>query len=281
MGGNVNASGIDFSSVDPPTAAVAGGALMSLNGVVTIRDSTLVDNEADTGGAVLALGGSLEIFNSELSRNVAEQSGGAVYAEFATVVLRRSRIDDNVAGRAGGGVAAAFPSNAGRTVDVVDSAFHRNTSRSGGAVALLGSSTQGRVINTVLEANFISDPGTSTIPVFAPGGGAFSVFNASRLEVRNYANRRQRSWDRSFSRGGGGATVEGSGATITMVDSEVTDNVADNSIFRRRGRRSRRPWWRAASARVDRGPQQGEFGRRRRQCRVRTGGNGRQRRHGQ
>jgi hypothetical protein len=87
----------------------SGGAIRYSQGFTSIRNSTLVDNDADFGGALLGdVGGDAELVNSTLHGNRATSFGGGVYSNGGIEILsstiqgNTANSDDDTTGDGGG-----------------------------------------------------------------------------------------------------------------------------------------------------------------------------------
>jgi predicted outer membrane repeat protein len=105
---NNAADGGAIATIDSTTVSgnSAGGILTSGPGFfgfarITVTDSTISGNSADSGGGIHNSSSNVTILNSTLSGNSAAESGGGIYGG-GTIV--NSTISDNSAGVAGGGI---------------------------------------------------------------------------------------------------------------------------------------------------------------------------------
>ncbi len=116
-GGSLTVIDCDFTDNHAPASGqdLAGGAIYGFGGGETIiADSTFTDNSASDGGAVGSLNGDVTIINSTFSGNAATGTkgnpgdggcGGAIYMDGGdeTTTLCGVTISDNTAGAIGGG----------------------------------------------------------------------------------------------------------------------------------------------------------------------------------
>lgn len=95
-----------LSTIRDSSASIAGGGIRSLDGDLTILQSTLRGNISNNlggaGGAISHTGGSLWIGQSTLNGNAASSFGGGVFAVSATVVVSQSTLTDNFSATFGG-----------------------------------------------------------------------------------------------------------------------------------------------------------------------------------
>lgn len=82
-----------------------GGGVYLESGPLTLRNSTVVGNEAGAGGGIYSASGTLLLEHVEISSNIAGGSGGGLhsYSPFP-VVIRNTTIADNSSGGRGGGI---------------------------------------------------------------------------------------------------------------------------------------------------------------------------------
>ncbi|MBN2554376.1 MAG: hypothetical protein JXA97_00430 [Anaerolineales bacterium] len=111
----------------------AGGAILNEEGIVTLRNTSLIDNTAVIGGAVSNTAGTLSIEDfSILMGNEASLDGGAVVNR-GSLSIDGSRIINSTAGRTGGGIFSLLATSSIALTDVI---FEDNIAiGSGGAIA--------------------------------------------------------------------------------------------------------------------------------------------------
>lgn len=98
---------LDCTFVD--NSSYNGGAIASSSNLAVISGSTFVNNEAKNGGAIYHSGGSMQVINSTLSGNAAQTEGGAILGASSTGSLQvlNSTLNGNTAGY-GGGISMFF-----------------------------------------------------------------------------------------------------------------------------------------------------------------------------
>jgi uncharacterized repeat protein (TIGR01451 family)/CSLREA domain-containing protein len=126
-------------------SGAAGGAIRVNVGSVTLTDSSLAENSADTNGGAIFNASTLSIDRSILSANVASGSGGGLY-NAGTATLTNATLSGNSATSLGGGVYNAPLAIA--TVQHATIAF--NGAAAGGGVNNAGTAT---LAGTLLSAN--------------------------------------------------------------------------------------------------------------------------------
>lgn len=143
IGGNVN---ISFSYVGYNSASRDGGAVYAADlGGVTVTDSTLNANSAESGGAIFASGGHVGIDRSVAWENVASGNGGAVFvAEPGAVTVSDSTISANTADNG-----AAIYTAGSSSLSATNSTFDRNAALTGGGAVY---ANQGAVTFTHVTA---------------------------------------------------------------------------------------------------------------------------------
>ncbi|MGZ0200369.1 hypothetical protein ACNFR7_09255 [Streptomyces sp. RM1] len=225
-----------------------GGAiwLSGAGPALTLNDSCLTTNTADTfGGAIDNDNGVVSVNRSTLYNNTANSGGALFVSPFGgsgTATVDRSRITGNHATRLAGGIAAAV----GTTVTLTSTRVTRNdvtgTTPQGGGIAQAGTMTLKRSEVT----------GNTTTGTNAQGGGIFNVSGTVKLTdspvTRNTANGTNSRGGGIFNTGFGTVTLTrspvihnqalGTGAngggifnaagTVTLVASPVTRNQPNN-----------------------------------------------------
>lgn len=76
----------------------------SITGTMTISDSNFINCKSEFGGAILQLNGKLSITNSSFTNNNATVSGGAVYTSYANIDMKDSKFNGNYASRYGAAI---------------------------------------------------------------------------------------------------------------------------------------------------------------------------------
>lgn len=140
--------------------AADGGAVHAEDSVVTITNSTFVDNAAYSeessaaGGAVYAEDSVVTITNSRFLDNAAETgddagdaAGGAVFAEESEVTITSSTFSGNAASEYGGAIHATD----GSEVDIRRSTIEGNTADFGGGISSYDAATT--ILNSTITGN--------------------------------------------------------------------------------------------------------------------------------
>ncbi|MBA2491811.1 MAG: hypothetical protein H0V34_08940, partial [Gammaproteobacteria bacterium] len=118
-----------------------GGAVLNLGGVVTLINSVVSGNAAETGGGLMNdegiryEGAFLRLIDSTVSGNRASKRGGGIgNFEYSSVRMNNSTVSGNSAGTDGGGIFNGYASG----VTVNNSTISGNSARDGGGVYTYG-----------------------------------------------------------------------------------------------------------------------------------------------
>ncbi|MBV6393172.1 MAG: hypothetical protein KPEEDBHJ_02408 [Anaerolineales bacterium] len=133
------------------TNSNSGGGILNIGGTVTVTDSALSGNSANSGGGIYNNNnGTVAVTNSALSGNIAGYGGGIYSDNYSTVTVANSTISGNSAtASSGGGIFNYYQS----TLTVTNSTLSGNstTYRGGGIYnAFTGTAT---VTNSTLSGN--------------------------------------------------------------------------------------------------------------------------------
>ena len=107
-GGAIYTSGIltindsTLGANEAKTAGGDGGAIYINGGTVVIRDSYLINNQAQNGGAVRLIGGTLTFERTTMRSNIARANGGGLHIESNNGSIINSTFSNNKADRGGG-----------------------------------------------------------------------------------------------------------------------------------------------------------------------------------
>ena len=160
-----------------------GGAILSTNTHLTLRNCMMFNNEADmSGGAIYHDGDSLfldgcMIMDNEAHGMAAAQGGAGIFnAAGVVTIMGSTMIRDNVADGASGS-GGGILNDAGATLSVMNSSIIANSSmRAGGGIEdVSGAGTTVTLMNVVLDSNMTS---------MAPGnGGGLHVTGAGDVSI--------------------------------------------------------------------------------------------------
>ncbi len=175
----------DGSTISANTSATFGGGIYNRsNGVLSILDSSILDNTALTGGG-LRNNGDMEILRSTIDGNFASSSGGIDNTSTAVMDLINSAVTNNSANGAGGigiageaaiinttisgnsasGSVGGVLQSPGSSLDIISSTITDNRADSdgvgGGEIGGISSNGSTRLFSTIVAKNFI---GTGSAP---------------------------------------------------------------------------------------------------------------------
>ncbi len=145
----------DGVTITGATASGLAGGGVRTNGAVTLTNSTVTGNTADSGGGISASGAFVTVTNSTVSANQAPSvfgNGGGIFAQGA-VTLTNSTVSGNTANSAGGGV---FANSSSTVTNSTLSDNHSNTSVGGGMLVPNGDIT---LTNSTVSGNTASHLG--------------------------------------------------------------------------------------------------------------------------
>ncbi|MFZ4656791.1 MAG: choice-of-anchor Q domain-containing protein [Caldilineaceae bacterium] len=214
----------------------AGGAILLQgshgDGVcgLTVRDSTLTDNQSSAGGAIANLcdSSTITITNSILSYNRATR-GGAIFIPTAeelvsALIIDQSRLTDNQAQEQGGAILLrAGDAGTDATISNSTIANNRVISGTGGGLSIV--TTSEPAITEVLLRN------VALVNNSASGGGGLQVFSrgATIVTVANSTI----SYNRAESQRGGGIQIQGAlefdTTDVKLINSTVASNTAPST----------------------------------------------------
>jgi CSLREA domain-containing protein len=227
-GAGLHTSGVGLvtmraGSASGNVADMEGGGLWNSVAGVMVIDGVVIDsniaNGADPdqgGGGVFNDGGDTTILNSTITNNMASGasgSGGGIFNNKGTVIVRASTVNGNVSMRAGGGI----EDNAGVSMTLINVTMDNNSTGAapgnGGGLHITGP-------GTVL----IRGGSASGNLAAAEGGGLWnSAVGTLRVDGMTIDGNTASGHDTE--QGGGG--VFNDGGTTTVINSTITNNVAD------------------------------------------------------
>lgn len=208
-GGAIEASGatviLDSVQLINNYSSVSGGAIYCYDGDLTIRDSLLENNASGTGGAIYNDGCAATINNSSFIGNEALDNtgrGGAIAnMPLGTLTLNDSLLRGNT-GPDGGGLF----NDAGATATLENVRILANDGGHGGGIENIGTLA---VTDSLIDGNEVT----------GSGGGLWNLGGAVTLERVTVSNN-------TAYEGGG---VNSYGAQLTIIQANITDNVAAGS----------------------------------------------------
>ncbi|HRF95438.1 MAG TPA: hypothetical protein PLZ51_09595, partial [Aggregatilineales bacterium] len=162
-----------------------GGAIsISVSSVVTINDSTFINNSAATAGGAIRNNGTVTVNNSTFLNNSGNIGGGAIYSLGVTTINNSTFINNSTTNQ-GGAVSITLSG----TGTITDSYFRDNVATVGGGAvsnANTTSSQNNHYENNTCDGNAMTDNGGNTVLV-ATGcpGGAPITLDVSALTCNN------------------------------------------------------------------------------------------------
>ncbi|HEX5055874.1 MAG TPA: right-handed parallel beta-helix repeat-containing protein [Gammaproteobacteria bacterium] len=208
-----------------------GGAIYNTNGNLVIQDSIISDNHASGGGGAIYFHGAnagLQIQNTTISNNDAEAEGGGIYVfDVLNVSIENSTISANSGGGDGGGgiyfsPVDLAPAPAPILLTIKNSTFAGNSGSNGGGLYVgLDGSEQANV--TITNSVFSGNHAQTGI-----GGGvaarSFGDDTLLNFEVHNTLFGENTALER-----GGGLGVEGSVMNTFINNSSIISNTVYES----------------------------------------------------
>lgn len=182
--------------------AVSGGAIYCYDSSLTIQNSRLADNEADTGGAIFNDGCILDIAQTSFTNNRTSNTGrgGAIEnAPLGVLTVRHTRFEANLA-LDGGGLYNA----SGATADLSAATFTENVAGYGGGIENNGTLT---LTHSLLADNAVT----------GSGGGLWNINGTATIA--------QTTFRENFAYEGGG--VNSYGAVLEMNEVNLISNTAN------------------------------------------------------
>lgn len=205
-GGAIEASGaqvsLDRVQLLNNRSSVLGGAIYCYDGSLTIRDSRIAGNQAETGGAIYNDGCRLDIANAAFTGNRASATGrgGAVANALpGELTARNTRFEANYALDGGG-----FYNAGGASARLASVTFAKNTAGYGGGVENSGALT---VTHSLFDDNSVT----------GSGGGLWNAGGAALIEKTTFSN--------NFAYEGGG--VKSDGTALELREVNLVSNVAN------------------------------------------------------
>ena len=193
-----------------------GGAIRTGNGtLLSVTNSTFVDNASDAGGAIAAFGAEATIVDSEFRGNTGSGSsgfsGGSAVGATGVLSIDNSIFVDNANSTSGGAVHFA-----GVSLDFRNSLARNNASLTdGGGLSIVGG--QAIVANSSFENN---TAGVAVNTNVAFGGGIHVVGDAT-VEIIGV------NVSRNFAPAGAGGVYVGRDADVTIESSTISGNTID------------------------------------------------------
>jgi CSLREA domain-containing protein len=236
-------SNVKNNSVRAARGSGAGGGIASMNGELSVTDSTISGNRSGVGGGTYSRGGALQINNSAIEENTAS-NGAGLYVRDSVTEIFGTVFHGNEAQSNGGGIYLRFDhqgkASIARSVISGNAATQSGFNGGGGGVymkvndhslvaiercAIMGNSTgrAGGGIRMSVHQNSVVSIRETTIASnsAANGGGAFAeLVHGSNLIVQ------QATVSDNFGNGGGGVLLGGTlGSQATISYSTIVKNL--------------------------------------------------------
>jgi predicted outer membrane repeat protein len=205
------------------TSGLGGG--VSNSGTLTLTNTTVSGNTAETGGGISNYQGTLALTNTTVSGNTASSDGGGLYSSQGTLTLINSTVSGNtVEAGAGGGLAN------GGILTLINSTVSGNTSVVNGGGGLFNGGTA-TLINSTVSGNTapqdagggLNNPGTATLTnstvsgnTAGLGGGLYN-FRGTLTLINSTVS--------GNSTGSSSGGLHSDGGQIQLTNSIVADNL--------------------------------------------------------
>lgn len=206
-----NSGDLDISDCSFADNNASQGGAISNTEELKITKSKLYENNANKGGAVYNLDGNLSIRESTLTKNKADSEyghGGAVYNEKGDVILYRLIINENSSTQSAG---ATYNENG--NLNILESTFEDNTALGGGALY----NKEGSLI--IKESIFSKNIARNT---FDSRGGAIYNFKGTINIMKSTLTKNIANGDYH----GNGGVIYNQNGELNITDSEFTENNA-------------------------------------------------------
>jgi predicted outer membrane repeat protein len=217
LGGGIFSSGtvtLTDSIVRDNTANTDGGGIFSTS-TLTLTRSAVRDNTAATfsGGGISHQGeGTLTLTDSTVSENTASQDGGGIFNSTAPIRLTHSTVSGNTTNSDGGGIL-----NGDGTVTLTNSTVRSNTAHRGGGIFNARASNSGKDYGTVTLTNSIVRDNTANA-----GGGIFNYNGTATLTTSNVDKN-------AATTGEGGGIYNDNIGILSLTNSTVNKNTGTQS----------------------------------------------------
>lgn len=222
----INNTTISNSTALGATANNGGGGIFVADGTATINASLITQNSADGlsgsgGGIHVGTGGTLNVNGSVISENNANRAGGGIEVNAATAVnvtLNDTELTGNTTGASpgnGGGLHITGSSN----VTISGGIVNQNEAVAEGGGLWNGSGTM------TITGTLITENSASGASADQGGGGIYNLsgvlnINAGTVISNNTAD---------GAAGSGGGILNDVNGTVTIVDAEITGNIANRA----------------------------------------------------
>ncbi len=174
-----NTNIINCSFID--NSAEFGGAIYIKDGVLSIRDSQFLNNQASMfGGAIISINSNINITNVSGKNNKANYDGGFIYSIYGTFIINNSTFEENTADNG----AVAYVDQV--TYDIImNNKFINNSPNICGVIYSLYN------FNSTIENNQITDEELyqSIKPNMFIGNGNYTLYHYNDVEITDIPSR--------------------------------------------------------------------------------------------
>ena len=199
-----NANGADSITVKGnQISRVNGGGIVMYNGVNSLYNNVLFENEADFGGGVFTNNGTNMLYRNTLSRNSANSAGGGIITFYGNNTLTNNTLSENSAKEGYGGGIYVFLS----TSTLVNNILSENSAKVNGGGIYKNESTNTLNNNTLMRNDALN-----------LGGGIF-IDSGNNILFNNVLS------DNSTTNYGGGIHIVN--GTNTLINNTLSRNEAD------------------------------------------------------
>lgn len=208
------------------SAGEGGGAIYLMGGMLTANNSTFTDNSATgtsgSGGAILVgMGSSATVINSTISDNMANRAGGGIESNsgaMGTVILTNVNLDANETGPNPGNGGGLHITGTGNAT-ISGGTVNNNVAAAEGGGLWNGSGTM-TITGTTISMNTASGAGADQ-----GGGGIYNLsgmlqVNADTMIMNNTAD---------GASGSGGGILNDVGGMLTVNGAEISGNTSNRA----------------------------------------------------
>jgi hypothetical protein len=179
---NTNSNRLDLTDIvaDSNVSSRIGGGVSAQGSYVTITNSTIADNRAQSGGGVATNGGVVRLQSSTVSGNQALDAGGGLIGVLGSIAIVNSTISGNTSNVMGGGsigYGGGLLTYYGLQLSIESSTIAGNAApgKGGGGVASVLEASNPVLHNTIVAGNTAAnDPDLSSVGTTRP-----TAFDAS------------------------------------------------------------------------------------------------------
>jgi parallel beta-helix repeat protein len=194
------------------TNSDGGGLFVSVNGDLTLTNSTIRNNSAydyySDGGGVYVVASTATLTNNTIHDNTANDDGGGIYVDASTLTLTNNTIRSNSANDHGGGMYVDAP-----TVTLHNNTIGSNSANDDGGGMFVDAST------VTLTENIISSNSTND------DGGGMLIYYPSSMTLTNNTIRTNFA---NGSESNGGGVFAYAATTVILTNNTISGNFGDD-----------------------------------------------------